>query len=161
MLMGPVIDTEFFRAAATVLPTLFVAFALTSHFLDPERMRSVRIRFVLLSDRTGIVAAAAVVFGFVGAELLTLFTLATDTPTFGVFVIVTFFVLLLAWFVGLQALNPLLQAAAATAEQQAPDAQSGARAIARYRQLGHWIMFGSLALLLGGSIIVFARVSAG
>ena len=157
--MGTVIETEFFRAAATVLPTLFVAFALTSHFLDPERMRSVRIRFLLLSDKTGIVAAAVVVFGFIAAELMALITLATDTPKFGVFVIVSFFVLLLAWFVGLQALNPLLQAAAVAAEQQAPDDQARARAIGQFRRLGHWIMFGSLAMLLAGAIVFFVRAS--
>jgi hypothetical protein len=159
MLMEHVIDTEFFRAAATVLPTLFVAFALTSHFLDPDRMRSVKIRFLLLSDTTGIVAAAVVLFGFIGAELMALITLATGTPTFGVFVIVSFFVLLLAWFVSVQALNPLFQAAAAAAEQRARDSQSRIQMIARYRRLGHWIIFGSLALLLGGSIIFFTWVS--
>jgi hypothetical protein len=86
---------------------------LTSHLLDPGSKRNLKIHFVMLSGRTGIFMLAVVTVGFVAAELLTLIVLATDTPAFTVFVMVILFVFAFAWFVGLQALNPLLQSAAA------------------------------------------------
>jgi hypothetical protein len=150
------IQLQFFQAAATVLPSIFVAFALSSHFLDPGSRRNLKIQFLLLSGMTGIVTVAVVVTGFVAAELMTLIILATNTPTFPVFVMVIFYVFLFGWFVGLQSLNPLFQAAVAAAEEDAPDDEAKARVVARYRSLGNVVIFGSLVFLIGGAILFYA-----
>ncbi|MCU1512654.1 MAG: hypothetical protein JWO34_2494 [Arthrobacter sp.] len=149
------IQLQFFQAAATVLPSIFVAFALSSHFLDPGSRRNLKIQFLLLSGMTGIVTVAVVVTGFVAAELMTLIILATNTPTFPVFVMVIFYVFLFGWFVGLQSLNPLFQAAVAAAEEDAPDDEAKAKVVTRYRSLGNVVIFGSLVFLIGGAILFY------
>jgi hypothetical protein len=95
------------------------------------------------------------VIGFVAAEMMTLIVLATDTPTFPVFVMVSFFLFLFALFVGLQALNPLLQNAAAAAEMEASGEAAKAAAIGKYRTLGNVIIIGSFAFLLAGAVIFY------
>jgi hypothetical protein len=149
------IQLQFFQAAATVLPSIFVAFALSSHFLDPGSRRNLKIQFLLLSGMTGVVTVAVLVTGFVAAELMTLIILATDTPTFPVFVMVIFYVFLFAWFVGIQSLNAMFQAAVVTAEDDAPDVAAKAKVVARYRLLGNVIIVGSLVLLIGGAILFY------
>lgn len=149
------IQLQFFQAAATVLPSIFVAFALSSHVLDPGSRQNLKIQFVLLSGRKGVITIAIVITGFVAAELATLIVLATDTPTFPVFVMVIFYVFLFAWFVGIQSLNPMLQAAAAAAEEDAPDEGARAKVIAQYRRLGNAVIVSSLAFLVGGAILFF------
>jgi hypothetical protein len=161
VLMNLEIRLQFFQSAATVLPSIFVAFALTSHFLDPGSRRKLKIQFLGLSGRTGIVLVAIMVTGFIAAELLTLIVLATDTPSFPVFVFVIFYVFLFAWFVGLQALSPLLQDAVVAAEDAAPDEKSKANVVRGYRRFGYVIVMGSLVLLLGGAIIFFALRAPG
>lgn len=155
------ISLEFFRAAATVLPTIFVAFALTSHFLDPASRRNLRIQFMVLSGRTGIVTLAVVITGFVAAELLALIVLATNTPTFPVFVIVISYVFIFAWFVGLQSLNPLVQDTVRAAEEEAPDDDAKARVIGRYRLFGNAVIIGSLVCILAGSITFYVLRAQG
>jgi hypothetical protein len=150
------IRLQFFQAAATVLPSIFIAFALTSHFLDPVSRRNLTIQFVGLSGRSGVVAVAIMVMGFIAAELLTLIVLATDTPTFPVFVVVIFYVFLFAWFVGIQALNPMFQAAAAAAEEAAPDEKAKAEVTRRYRRFGNMIIMGSLVFIAGAAVIFYA-----
>jgi hypothetical protein len=150
------IRLQFFQAAATVLPSIFVAFALTSHFLDPVSRRNLKIQFIGLSGRRGVVAVTVVIMGFIAAELLTLIVLATNTPSFPVFVVVIFYVFLFAWFVGIQALNPMLQAAVAAAEEAAPDEKAKADVIRRYRRFGNMIITGSLAFIAAVAVIFFA-----
>jgi hypothetical protein len=147
---------QFFQAAATVLPSIFVAFALTSHFLDPASRGNLRVQFVGLSGRTGVVAVAIMITGFIVAESLTLIVLATDTPTFPVFVVVIFYVLLFAWFVGIQALNPMFQAAVAAAEAMAaPDEKAKNQVIRSYRRFGNIIIAGSLVFIAGVAVIFY------
>ncbi|CAI3800608.1 hypothetical protein [Pseudarthrobacter sp. MM222] len=150
------IRLQFFQAAATVLPSIFIAFALTSHFLDPVSRRNLKVQFVGLSGRTGVVSVAIMITGFIGAELLTLIVLATDTPTFPAFVVVIFYVFLFAWFVGIQALNPMFQAAAAAAEEAAPDEKAKAQVIRAYRRFGNAIIMGSLVFLAGAAVVLYA-----
>jgi hypothetical protein len=150
------IKLQFFQAAATVLPSIFIAFALTSHFLDPVSRRNLKIQFIGLSGRTGVVAVAAMIMGFIAAELLTLIVLATNTPTFLVFAVVIFYVFLFAWFVGIQALNPMFQAAAAAAEDAAGDDEAKAEVLRRYRRFGNMIITGSLVLIAAVAVIFFA-----
>jgi hypothetical protein len=154
--MNPEIRLQFFQAAATVLPSIFVAFALTSHFLDPVSRRNLKIQFVGLSGRSGVVAMAVMIMGFIAAELLTLIVLATDTPTFPVFVVVIFYVFLFAWFVGIQALNPMFQAAVAAAEDAARDDEVKAEVIRRYRRFGNMIITVSLVFVAAVAVIFFA-----
>ena len=154
--MNPEIRLQFFQAAATVLPSIFVAFALTSHFLDPVSRRNLKIQFVGLSGRSGVVAMAVMIMGFIAAELLTLIVLATDTPTFPVFVVVIFYVFLFAWFVGIQALNPMFQAAVAAAEDAARDDEAKAEVIRRYRRFGNMIITVSLVFVAAVAVIFFA-----
>ncbi len=151
---------QFFQSAATVLPSIFVAFALTSHFLDPGSRRQLKIQFLGLSGRTGIVAVAVMITGFIAAELLTLIVLATDTPSFPVFVFVIFYIFLFAWFVGLQAMSPMLQDAVVAAEEAAPDQEAKAKVVRAYRRLGYTIIVCSLVILLGGAIIFYALRAA-
>jgi hypothetical protein len=150
------IRLQFFQAAATVLPSIFIAFALTSHFLDPVSRRNLKIQFIGLSGRSGVVAVAVMIMGFIAAELLTLIVLATNTPTFPVFAVVIFYVFLFAWFVGIQALNPMFQAAAAAAEDAARDDEARAEVIRRYRRFGNMIITGSLVLIAAVAIMFFA-----
>jgi hypothetical protein len=154
--MNTEIRLQFFQAAATVLPSIFIAFALTSHLLDPVSRRNLKIQFVGLSGMSGVVGVAVMVMGFIAAELLTLIVLATDTPTFPVFAVVIFYVALFAWFVGIQALNPMFQAAAAAAEEAAPDEKAKADVIRRYRRFGNMIITGSLVFIAGAAIIFYA-----
>jgi hypothetical protein len=154
--MNTEIRLQFFQAAATVLPSIFIAFALTSHFLDPVSRRNLKIQFVGLSGMSGVVAVAIMVTGFIAAELLTLIVLATDTPTFPVFVVVIFYVALFAWFVGIQALNPMFQAAAAAAEEAAQDEKARAEVTRRYRRFGNRIILGSLVFIAGAAVIFYA-----
>jgi hypothetical protein len=149
------IKLTFFQGAVTVLPTIFIAFSLTSHLLDPVSRRNLKIHFVLLSGKSGLVTLTVIVAGFIAAEMMTLIVLATETPTFPVFVVVIFFVFLFAWFVALQALNPLLQDAAAAAEREASGEAAKAAAIGRYRLLGNWIIIGSFVCFLAGSVIFY------
>ncbi len=146
----------FFQAAATVLPSIFVAFALNSHLLDPGSRRNLRIQFFLLSGRSGVLALAFVVTGFVAAESLTLIVLATATPAFPVFVMVMFYVFLFAWFVGMQSLNPMFQAAVVAAEEAAVGEEAKAKVIRGYRRLGNAVLFGSMVCLLAGATIFYA-----
>jgi hypothetical protein len=150
------IQLQFFQAAATVLPSIFVAFALSSHFLDPGSRRNLKIQFLLLSGMTGIVTVAVVITGFVAAELMALIVLATNTPTFPVFVMVISYVFLFGWFVGLQSLNPMFQAAVVAAEEEAPDDDGKAKVVAKYRLLGNMIIAGSLVFLIGGAVLFYA-----
>jgi hypothetical protein len=138
------------------LPSIFVAFALSSHFLDPGSRRNLKIQFLLLSGMSGVVATAAVVTGFVAAELMALIVLATNTPSFPVFVMVIFYIFLFGWFVGLQSLNPMFQAAVLAAEQDAPDEGTKAMVLVKYRRLGNVVIVGSLVFLVGGAILFFA-----
>jgi hypothetical protein len=154
------IKLQFFQAAATVLPSIFIAFALTSHFLDPASRRNLKIQFVGLSGRTGVATVAVMITGFIAAELLTLIVLATDTPTFPVFVVVIFYVFLFAWFVGIQALNPMFQAAVAAAEESARDEKAKAEVIRKYRQFGNAIIMGSL-VFIAVAAVVFYMLRAG
>jgi hypothetical protein len=154
------IKLQFFQAAATVLPSIFIAFALTSHFLDPTSRRNLKIQFVGLSGRTGVATVAMMITGFIAAELLTLIVLATDTPTFPVFVVVIFYVFLFAWFVGIQALNPMFQAAVAAAEESAPDEKAKAEVIRKYRQFGNAVIMGSL-VFIAVAAVVFYMLRAG
>jgi hypothetical protein len=48
------IQLQFFQAAATALPTIFIAFSITSHLLDPVSRRNLTIHFVLLSVRAAL-----------------------------------------------------------------------------------------------------------
>jgi len=155
------IQLQFFQAAATVLPTIFVAFALTSRLLDPGSRRNLEIDFLLLSRKGGIVTLAVVVTGFIAAELMTLIVLATNTPTFPVFVVVIFYVFLFAWFVGLQSLNPMFQEAARKAVEEAPDDDAKARVVTKYRLFGKVIMVSSLGFLLAGSAIFYVLRAQG
>jgi hypothetical protein len=150
------IQLQFFQAAATVLPSIFVAFALSSHFLDPGRRQNLKIQFLLLSGMTSVVTVAVVITGFVAAELMTLIILATNTPTFPVFVMVISYVFLFSWFVGLQSLNPMFQAAVVAAEEKAPDRDAKAKVVAKYRLLGNVIIAGSLVFLIGGAVLFYA-----
>ena len=154
--MNTQIKLQFFQAAATVLPSIFIAFALTSHFLDPASRRNLKIQFVGLSGKSGVVAVAVMVMGFITAELLTLIVLATDTPTFPVFVVVIFYVFLFAWFVGIQALNPMFQAAAAAAEEAVPDQKARAEVTRKYRRFGNMVIVGSLVFIAGAAVIFYA-----
>jgi hypothetical protein len=154
--MDLAIQLQFFQAAATVLPSIFVAFALSSHFLDPGSRRNLKIQFVLVSGMSSVVAVAAVITGFVAAELMTLIILATNTPTFPVFVMVISYVFLFTWFVGLQSLNPMFQAAVMAAEENAPDADAKAKVLAKYRRVGNAIILGSLAFLVAGVVLFYA-----
>jgi hypothetical protein len=149
------IQLQFFQAAATVLPTIFVAFALTSHLLDPANRRNLRIEFFVLSGKSGIITVAVVITGFVAVELMTLIILATNTPTFPVFAAVIFYVFLFAWFVGLQSVNPLIQDAARAAEEKASGDEAKAKVIDEYRRLGNVIIVVSLLILLTGSVIFY------
>jgi hypothetical protein len=155
VLMNLEIQLQFFQAAATVLPSIFVAFALSSHFLDPGSRGNLKIQFVLLSGRKGVITVAIVITGFVAAELATLIVLATDTPTFPVFVMVILYVFLFAWFVGIQSMNPMFQAAVVAAEEAAPDDEAKAKVVGEYRRFGNAIIIGSLLFLLGMAIIFF------
>jgi hypothetical protein len=155
------VKLQFFQSAATVLPSIFVAFALTSHFLDPGSRRQLKIQFLGLSGKTGIVLVAIMITGFIAAELLTLIVLATDTPSFPVFFFVIFYVFLFAWFVGLQALSPLLQDAVVAAEEAAPDEEGKAQVVREYRRFGSTIIISSLVFLLGGAIIFYVLRAAG
>lgn len=161
VLMNLDIRLQFFQSAATVLPSIFIAFALTSHFLDPGSRRKLKIQFLGLSGRTGIVLVAIMITGFIAAEILTLIVLATDTPSFPIFVFVIFYVFLFAWFVGLQALSPMLQAAVEGAEESAPDDEGKASAVRAYRRFGYAIIIGSLIFLLGVAIVFFALRASG
>jgi hypothetical protein len=158
--MNVEIKLQFFQAAATVLPSIFIAFALTSHFLDPASRRNLKIQFVGLSGRTGVATVAMMITGFIAAELLTLIVLATNTPTFPVFVVVIFYVFLFAWFVGIQALNPMFQAAVAAAEESAPDEKAKAEVIRKYRQFGNAVIMGSL-VFIAVAAVVFYMLRAG
>lgn len=149
------VKLQFFQSAATVLPSIFVAFALTSHFLDPGSRRKLKIQFLGLSGKFGIVMMAILITGFIAAELLTLIILATNTPSFPVFVFVIFYVFLFAWFVGLQALSPMLQDAVVAAEEAAPDEESKAKVLRGYRQFGYTIIASSLVFLLGLAVIFY------
>ena len=149
------VKLQFFQSAATVLPSIFVAFALTSHFLDPGSRRKLKIQFLGLSGKYGIVMMAILITGFIAAELLTLIILATNTPSFPVFVFVIFYVFLFAWFVGLQALSPMLQDAVVAAEEAAPDEESKAKVLRGYRQFGYTIIASSLVFLLGLAVIFY------
>lgn len=154
--MDLAIQLQFFQAAATVLPSIFVAFALSSHFLDPGSRRNLKVQFLLVSGMTSVVTVAVVITGFVAAELMTLIILATNTPTFPVFVMVISYVFLFTWFVGLHSLNPMFQAAVAAAEENAPDEGAKAKVVARYRRMGNAIILGSLAFLIAGVILFYA-----
>ena len=154
--MDLAIQLQFFQSAATVLPSIFVAFALSSHFLDPGSRRNLKIQFVLVSGISSVVVVAVVITGFVAAELMTLIILATNTPTFPVFVMVISYVFLFSWFVGLQSLNPMFQAAVAAAEEDAPDEVAKAKVLAKYRRVGNAIILGSLAFLVAGVILFYA-----
>ncbi|MFF5790984.1 hypothetical protein ACFY5D_02930 [Paeniglutamicibacter sp. NPDC012692] len=149
------VKLQFFQSAATVLPSIFVAFALTSHFLDPASRRKLKIQFLGLSGKYGIVMMAILITGFIAAELLTLIVLATNTPSFPVFVFVIFYVFLFAWFVGLQALSPMLQDAVVAAEEAADDEVGKANVVRGYRRFGYTIITCSLVLLLSGAIIFY------
>ena len=153
--MDLAIQLQFFQSAATVLPSIFVAFALSSHFLDPGSRRNLKIQFVLVSGMSSVVVVAVVITGFVAAELMTLIILATNTPTFPVFVMVISYVFLFSWFVGLQSLNPMFQAAVAAAEEDAPDEEAKAKVLAKYRRVGNAIILGSLAFLVAGVILFY------
>lgn len=150
------VQLQFFQSAASVLPSIFVAFALNSHLLDPNSRRNLRIQFILLSGRSGVITVAIVITGFVAAELLTLIILATNTPTFPVFVMVIFYVVLFAWFVGIQSLNPMFQAAVVAAEEAAVGEEAKAKVIRDYRRLGNAIIFGSMTFLVVGAITFYA-----
>jgi hypothetical protein len=150
------IALQFFQAAATVLPSIFVAFALTSHFLDPGSREKQRIQFILLSGTSGIITLAVVITGFIAAELMALIALATNTPTFPVFVMVLSYIFLFAWIVGLQALNPMFQDAILTAQQDAADEDTKARVVNKYRKLGNVIIVGSFLFLVGGAVAFYA-----
>jgi hypothetical protein len=153
--MDLAIQLQFFQSAATVLPSIFVAFALSSHFLDPGSRRNLKIQFVLVSGMSSVVVVAVVITGFVAAELMTLIILATNTPTLPVFLMVISYVFLFSWFVGLQSLNPMFQAAVAAAEEDAPDEEAKAKVLAKYRRVGNAIILGSLAFLVAGVILFY------
>jgi hypothetical protein len=82
-------------------------------------------------------------------------------PTFAVFVMVIFYVFLFAWFVGLQSLNPMFQAAVVAAEEAAPDEEAKAKVIRQYRTLGHVVIIGSLVFLLAGSVVFYVLRTQG
>jgi hypothetical protein len=153
--MGTEIGLQFFQSAATVLPTIFIAFAVTSHILDPATRQNLKIQFFVLTGTAGIVTVAAVIAGFVTAELLTLIVLATGTPTFPVFVAVSSYVFLFAWFVGIKSLNPLFQHAVTAAEQAARDEEAKAKVMRKYRRFGNLIIIGSFVLPLVTAIIFY------
>jgi hypothetical protein len=161
LLMNLEVKLQFFQSAATVLPSIFVAFALSSHFLDPGNRRKLKIQFLGLSGRTGILLVAIMITGFVAAELLALIVLATDTPSFPVFVFVISYIFLFAWFVGLQALSPLLQDAVGAAEDAAPDEATKAEVVRGYRRFGYMIILGSLGFLSGGAVIFYVLRASG
>jgi hypothetical protein len=153
--MNTEIGLQFFQSAATVLPTIFIAFAVTSHALDPTSQQNLKIQFFFLTGTTGIVTLTVMITGFLIAELAILIVLATGTPTFPVFVGVGFFIFLFAWFVAIKSLNPLFQNAVTVAEQKAPSHEGKATVINRYRKLGNSIIFGSFILPPVASVIFY------
>jgi pantothenate kinase-related protein Tda10 len=66
------------------------------------------------------------------------------------------YVFLFGWFVGLQSLNPMFQAAVVAAEEEAPDDDAKAKVVAKYRLLGNVIIVGSLVFLVGGAVLFYA-----
>jgi hypothetical protein len=159
--MDAVVTLQFFQATATVMPTLFLAFALTSHFLDPSNRRKLKIEFIMFSGIPGIAFLAVLIVGFIIAELGALIVIATNTPTFSVFAMVITYIFLFAWFVGLQALNPLFQEAVSVAEQAAADEDAKVKVIHQYRLFGYAIIAGSFVLVVGGAVVFYTSRLSG
>jgi hypothetical protein len=153
--MDTEVKIQFFQAAATALPTIFIAFAVTSHILDPATQQNLKIQFVVLGGTTGIITLTAVITGFIIAELLTLIVLATGNPTFPVFIGVGFYVFLFAWFVGVKSLNPLFQHAVAVAEENVSGEEAKANVMSRYRRLGNAIIIGSFVIPVAAAITFY------
>ena len=103
------LDLRFFQATATVIPTVLIAFAITSKFLDFKRESKDWVGFVVLGGRSGVVAVAIILFGAVTAEGLTLVAIAFDRPHTWIFIVDMFMIVLMAWLVAFKAIEPLLQ----------------------------------------------------
>jgi hypothetical protein len=140
------IQLQFFQTAASVLPSIFIAFVITSHILDPTTQQNLKIDFFFLSGKSGIVTLVVVIAGFIAAELLTFVILATNTPTLPAFFMVIFFAFLFVWFIGLKSLNPIFQNAVAVAEENTSGDEAKAIVIDSYRRFGNVMIVGSLAL---------------
>lgn len=100
---------RFFQATATVIPTVLIAFAITSKFLNFTRESRDWVDFIVLGGRSGVVATAIILFGAVTAEALTLVAIAFDRPHTWLFCLDVIMIGLMAWFVAFKAIEPLLQ----------------------------------------------------
>lgn len=123
------IDPRFFQAVVTVIPTLLIAFAFTSKFLEvniakpttalthsttesdviskPKSPESVVV--VALSGRQGIKVSAIVVFAAVTTEVVTLLSLAFENYQPVVIWLDMLAITALALLIGLKAIEPLIQ----------------------------------------------------
>lgn len=104
------LDIKFFQAAATIIPTLFIAFAITSKGLEINT--SVKGHIALFSDssRKGISSAVLLSGFFAAAEIICLATLAADKPTRTAMFIVATSIAAMIWTICYQALVPALDA---------------------------------------------------
>lgn len=102
------VSVVFFQAAATAIPTLAIAVALTGAVLAPRSRRSPE-EVQRLRSPWALALALACVGTVVCAEVLALVTVAADRPTLTAFVIVMAAVVLLVVSLASAAVHPLVE----------------------------------------------------
>lgn len=102
-------DIRFFQAAATVLPTLLIAYALHSRDTEIKRLAGIASRKDKKKSRGSLFGQAAILILFVVGEMLALLVLALNNPQIWAFVGVLGAILSLAWFVCYETLWPLME----------------------------------------------------
>lgn len=165
-------DAKFFQAVAAVIPTLLIAFAFTSKFLEfdmskpgrhsvqPDSGKNAedvhnRITIVGLGGIGGIVGVWIVVFLAAAMEIITLAALAYEVFQLWIFIFGCLSIALLTIFIGLKAIEPLLQ--------HAPFAEEDANKLKKKRErFANWIVAGALVVVIvvPTAVIVTMAVTA-
>lgn len=101
------VSIDFFRAAATALPTLLIAFGFASSVLNPVNRRTEREKDKLKHPRSVALALLALISTVV-AELIALVSIAASAPTFLAYVIVLLAFSVLLTGLASMALYPLM-----------------------------------------------------
>lgn len=104
------VDLRFFQAGAVIIPTLFIAFAITSKVLEVNTSAKNHLPLLSNSKLPNILYAAAIALLFAAAEMVCLATLATGAPTRLAMLIVVGSMSLMIWVICYQSLIPALEA---------------------------------------------------
>ena len=102
------VELAFFQASALIIPTLFIAFAVSSRLMRAQTGGSTKIWFLAEHRLKDILIAATMLLAFGVSEMISLASLATKHTSHSAMYIVALSASLMIWLICYNSLAPML-----------------------------------------------------